>query len=449
MIEPWITTMKLLAWSCVAAAVTACGAGSNRSDPPSDPIGFTFQTADGSLSSIGWTGVFHNIKGDPGAAFGVTATDCDHGVCQFEGPVDPIDPVKRRRCLYRTSTLCAADRDCPVDSSNQPTSCVYIYDSPLATPLQGGDGKFGACAFTYIPVLGLDQRPTIQGTLNLVSGEVNIAKLTVLLVLNANPQLPGTFAGVCPVCMGDPSPNDGIKGGTCQKSSVPDPLTGHIDPGVPTDVQCDVNRYGDQPGYNFGYSMDCSPTLKPNAGTPTPFGGAFSSAGYTISITDDSPACTDPSFKDANGFCGMCNDTSRRACRKQADCGSDVACVGASMPGDPSNVMNVPVAGNLCDGGVCNWNEAEGFGTCKSLARTIRCYPSAISGSKDGMGNAVRISVPGRAGVDHGVYHADTANAFCTPAGTNAAVNKQVGLPGLTFQKRNFRIIPAFPEDQK
>ena len=48
----------------------ACGTSANGPDPSPDPIGFTFQTADGSLSSIGWTGVFHNIKGDPGAAFG-------------------------------------------------------------------------------------------------------------------------------------------------------------------------------------------------------------------------------------------------------------------------------------------------------------------------------------------------------------------------------------------
>jgi hypothetical protein len=443
--------IRLLAWSmALVAASTACGT-SNRPDPEpsSDPVGFTFHTAPGSLSSIGWTGVFHNIKGDPGAAFGVKVTSCDNGVCQFDGPVEPVDPVNRRRCLYRTSMDCTTDSDCPLDpGTNKPTSCVYIYDSPISTPLQGSDGKLGACALTYIPVGGANQPPPIRGKLNLVSGGLDIESLTVLLVLNGKPD--GSFVGVCPVCEMDPTPNDGKKEGTCNRSMVPDPTTGNIDPGSGK-VKCDVNRYGDLPGYSYGYSMDCAPTLLPTPGT-TPFGGKFSSSAYTISITDSSPDCKDPRFANANCFCGMCNDSSRLVCTKDSDCNTGVSCIGASIPpGDPSNMMNVPVGGNFCDGGACNWNEAAGAGTCPSaaLGRTVGCYPSASDGSKDRTGKTVSINAPGRNELDRGVYVADTASAICTPAGMNPAVNRQVGLPGLTFQKRNFRIIPEFPEGQK
>ncbi|HEY0477037.1 MAG TPA: hypothetical protein VGD37_05905 [Kofleriaceae bacterium] len=447
--------IKRLPWSIAPmvvmvaiAASAACGTSSNSPDPPSDPIGFTFHTDLGSLSSIGWTGVFHNIKGDPGAAFGAKVTSCDNGVCQFDGPVAPVDPVNRRRCLYRTSVVCNADSDCPLDPSNKPTACVYIYDSPISTELRGSDLKVGACALTYIPVPGAGQPPTIHGKLNLVSGGLDISNLPVLLVLNGKPD--GTFVGACPMCVGDPSPNDGKKEGTCRPSTFPDPATGHVDPGYSTDTRCDVNRYGDRMGYNFGYSMDCSPTLLPTPGT-TPFGGGFSSAPFTISITDNSPGCMDPKFMNANCFCGMCNDTSRLACTKSSDCNNGVSCIGASMPGDQANVNNVPVAGNLCDPGECDWKEAEGAGTCFStpLGRMIGCYPSANNGSKDGAEKAVSINAAGRNVVDHDVYYADTASAICTPAGMNAAVNRQVGLPGLTFQKRNFRIIPEFPEGQK
>lgn len=423
------------------AACAASGCASKPGTDP-DPIGFTFHTAEGSLSSIGWSGVFHNIEGDPGAAFGVKATSCDNGVCQFEGPTDPVDPVKRRRCLYRTSMECSADSDCPPDSNGMPTTCVYIYDSPLSTPLQGG-----ACAFTYIPVAAM---PTIRGSLNLLSGALDITDMTVNLALNAKGG--GVFQGVCPVCAGDNSPNDGKKEGKCQPGM--DPVTGRGDlgfqQGTQPDVMCDINRFGKLPGYNLGYSMDCSPTLPPGPITPTSFGGTFSSSGTTVTLTSESPDCGGPNPMSAKCFCGMCNDGSNRACMKQSDCGTG-ACVGNSIPGDPMAPGNVPVLGNLCDGGACNWNDAAGAGTCKStvLNATIGCYPAAFSGGNDRVGKPVKISAPGDKRLDQGVYYADTASASCTQAAMSPAVNQQVGLPGLTFQKRNFRIIPEFPEGQK
>jgi hypothetical protein len=379
-------------------------------------------------------------------------TSCDNKVCQFEGPVDPVDTVKRRRCLFRTSTTCTVDNDCPRDQSNHPTQCAYIYDSPISIKLQGGDDKLGACALTYLPVLGADHQPTIRGKLNLVSGELNLDKLAVLLVLNgtaSNGRPDGNFKGVCPVCVGDTSPNDGRKDGTCQTSTVPDMPPGRSDPGISTDVKCDVNRYGEIPGYNFGYSMDCSPTLISDAGTP--FGGSFSSSGYTVSTTDESPDCmdsnfSDPKFPGAKCLCGMCSDN-KTACHSSSECPDKGPCVAASMPNSPTtDTRNVLAAGNSCDDQVCNWNEMENAGTCSKSGQTVGCYPFA---SKDRKASGVSITVPRHIRVDHGVYYADTASGLCTPAGTNGAVNKQVGLPGWTFQKRNFRIIPEYPEGQK
>jgi hypothetical protein len=145
----------------------------------------------------------------------------------------------------------------------------------------------------------------------------------------------------------------------------------------------------------------------------------------------------------------MCNDSSMRACMKQSDCATGSSCVGNSIPGDPMAQGNVPVAGNLCNG-PCNWDDAAGAGMCPSiLGGMIGCYPAAVKGGNDPMGNQVRISAPGDKRLDQGVYYANTANASCTQAGMSSAINQQVGLPGLTFQKRNFRIIPELPEGQK
>jgi hypothetical protein len=121
------------------------------------------------------------------------------------------------------------------------------------------------------------------------------------------------------------------------------------------------------------------------------------------------------------------------------------------MPGDPTAAGNVPVAGNLCDGGAgaCKWDDAAGAGTCTFMGADIGCYPAEVSGAIDRIGHPVKISAPGDNRLDQGVYYANTANASCTPAAMSSAINQQVGLPGLTFQKRNFRIIPEFPEGQK
>lgn len=444
--------MRYLVW----LPVVICAGAACSSDPGGDnnnnkiPSSFTFETADGTIQSIGWTGAFHGIRGAPKTSFGVKVTSCDANVCQFVGPIAPdpqVDPTQHQRCLYQTSKTCNADADCPPPTvGTGPAQCVYLYDPPLATPISSrtpaGVPVVGACALTYIPLKGPGGSPSIRGTLNLLSGELNIDTLIVLLELNAVGD--GTNAGVCGACMGDPSPYDGKKEGTCMVSPVPDPTKVRNDPLHTGDVKCDVNRYGEIPGFNYPYSMDCSPTFN-SLLPPTPFSGSFSSSGFKISISDQSPKCGDPSFSGANCFCGMCSN-SNTACGSDAECQGGT-CVASSLPGAGSAATNIPVAGNFCDGGTCNWNPALGVGFCPSAKLNnpnANCYPSATNGSKDGSGNAVSITAPGSAMVTDNVYYANTASARCTAATSTPAVNAQVGLPGLTFQKRNFRIIPRY-----
>lgn len=456
--------MRYLVWLPILMwAGAACGGGGGGPSNDKIPTGFTFETADGTIQSVGWTGAFHGIKGAPKTSFGVKVTNsCDGDVCSFVGPVAPdpqVDPTQHQRCLYLTSKTCNLDSDCPGPgpggNPNAPPQCVYLYDPPLSTPLSGRDPKtmatvFGACALTYIPLHGPGGTPSITGTLNLRSGALSIDQLTVLLVINSVGD--STAFGVCPICMGDTTPSDNKKDGTCMVSPLPpvvDPIKSRADAGHSGDLRCDVNRYGDLPvpGYsNLGYSMDCAPTF--NGILPqVPFSGSFNSSGFRISITDQSPKCGDTTFGNgnANCFCGMCSN-SNTACASDADC-SGGTCVASSAPGAGSGATNIPVSGNLCDNGVCNWNPALGVGTCPSAKLNnpmASCYPAATNGSKDGNGNSVSITVPGSAMVADNVYYADTASARCTAAGQAAASNAQVGLPGLTFQKRNFRIIPSY-----
>jgi hypothetical protein len=455
--------MRYLVWlSILTWAAAACTSSSNTDPTGNDktPIGFTFLTADGTMQSIGWSGQFHAIKGAPLTSFGVKVTNsCAGGVCNFTGPVAPdpaVDPTQHQRCLYQTSKTCTQDSDCPGPggTSTAPAQCVYLYDPPISTPIPGvvpgsmpPKVVIGACALTYIPLKGAGGAPSITGTLNLKSGALNIDQLTVLLVINSIGD--GTNKGVCPVCMGDTSPSDGKKEGTCMLSPVPGDTSVFLqDPVHAGDQKCDVNRYGDLPGYNYGYSTDCSPTFNGKL-PPVPFSGNFNSSGFKISISDQSPKCGDTTFGagGANCFCGMCSNAST-ACASDAECPSGGMCVASSAPGLGSGSGNIPAAGNLCDnGGVCNWDPNKGVGFCTSAklgGMMVNCFPAASTGSKDGTGNPVSITAPGSSMVMDGVYYANTASARCTAAGPTPASNQQVGLPGLTFQKRNFRIIPSY-----
>lgn len=427
-------------------------AGCTAAEPPvtaSDPVGFTFESTATGLASFGWSGAVHQITGPSGTPFGVTTTKCQDGVCSFVGPTDPRGKVNRHRCLFRTSVTCTADSDCPLDGGKS-TPCVYIYDAPITQGLVGVNQKVGACAWSYIPV-GTADDPTIAGTINLASGAVDLRRLSVFLPLNGDGA--GSFFGACGECVDDPIPNDGIRGGTCQASKkLGDPATAaRPDDQRERGMPCDVNRSGTSPGFEGNYSMDCSPTVLRSPLPPLAFGGSFSSKGMQISLSDDSPACS-------NGgkcFCGTCKGTTQ-ACMVNKECG-DVPCVNPSEaecgpvpPGDSNGVPHqcgkdptkFPVYANGCIAGACNWNDATGKGTCKRPGdeKIIACYPS--SGGIVVAGHEERDDHVGT------VYRVSTGAASCIPLAQGAPLNMQLGLPGLLFQKRDFQIIPVYAEDK-
>jgi hypothetical protein len=437
---------------------------------PGDPIGFTFESSAGSFASFGWTGAVHNVAEPPGIPFEVKTTECRDGVCRFEGPTDPRGEVNRRRCLYRMSTTCNTDSDCPLDGEN-PTPCVYIYDTPIATPLSFRDSnnqnRIGACAWSYVPIAAVGQSPTITGTLNLTSGALNLEHLTVLLPLNSNAD--GTFRGLCAECVGDTKPNDGVRAGTCVQATHVGNGTSlaAFDPSLDLGMPCDINRTGTIGGYDGNYSMDCSPTMISSGRPPLQFGGSFTSSGLQVSLSDQSPDCT----TGGQCFCGVCEDNVT-ACMSNKDCGGGICSTPSEFDCEPNPIAGstghdltlqvnqckkdptkFAVANNDCLG-ECDWNPDKGVGSCKSKrdGRVVGCYPSGPNASIIAPGHAQRDDHVGT------VYRADTASASCIPARPAgpqgpmegfAALNSQLGFPGLLFQKRNFQIIPAYEEDRK
>jgi hypothetical protein len=466
--------MKCSTWLFVASVVfAATGCKETKSGTQVDaspdgpmckpPIGFTFSAIeDRSLASFGWTGTVHNVRVTDGTPFGVKVTHCDgcDGVCTFEGPVAPKGAVNRRRCLNRMSITCEQDSDCPNDNTPYRT-CVFMYDPPAATPLVGLGGKRGACAWSYIPNPGPDEIPTIMGTIDQASGELNIQNLQVYLPLNG---AGGMYRGACVECIGDDIANDGIKNGICMQTGRGGP-DGADDPSPDIGQPCDIHRYGNVPGYEGNYSMDCSPTVRANDGTPNIFGGVFTSSGYQIEITESSPDCTDPAFAGEKCFCGACPD-GVTSCLSDADCGGAKCgylppnCDPNPLPftdqgtlnpdynpmfapgqcrGATTNTHITMVGGNSCRNGLCDWDPEAGVGTCisKLTNQPVGCYPSGIG---------TKLVAPGGARRVGSVYIADTGTARCNRFVPSAVLNAQLGLPGLTFQKRSFRIIPEYPE---
>jgi hypothetical protein len=465
------------------AAAHGCGSGTSHdvaADAPSKgpPTGFTFKAiGDGSLASFGWSGALHGVTGPAGTPFSVKATQCADpaGSCAFAGPtppVDPIDPVNRQRCLNRMSVPCKTDVDCHLDPAHSKhDKCVFIYDAPTASPLAAdrdaqGRPLFGACAFTYIPVAAAGELPTISGALDLTSGDLTLTQLTISLQLNGDMM---RLRGVCAECVGDPMANDGKKGGHCVKAVRPGFLSDpspDADPLDPTKGQpCDAHRYGAKGFDNVQYSMDCSPSVTDADNPPTPFGGTFSSAGYKLSISKDSPPCGFPGMDTDKCFCGLCEDQ-RTGCRSNAECPGAQTCgyLPAGCKPNPAPRMEnglqnpdfnpayapgectgtgkreaqIATRDNFCQMGACTWNEDTGTGQCPSIldGAQIACYPH---------GDTASIVAHGGARHEGSIYFADTATAACSNASPLASgLNSQLGLPGLIFQRRRFQIFPEY-----
>ena len=442
-------------------------------DAPAEPklIGFTFEAIEArSFASFGWSGLIHNVRVPERTPFGVTVTNCESadGICSFVGPTDPHgnNKVNRKRCLNRMRNTCNTDADCGAPPANR---CVYIYDPPASNPLTGLGGKVGACGWSYIPIAAATATQTIVGNLDLASGDLNLTNLTIVLPQNG---VGGTYRGACAECVGDPVQNDGKAEGVCMSARHGEQADPSPDIGMP----CDIHRNGSIPGFEGDTSMDCSPTVMATDGPGSAFGGVFTSSGYQLSINDSSPDCSDAAFPGdpkfpgtKKCFCGMCSDLSR-ACTSSNDCPTGTTCGSAPATCNPNpprfndlGVQNVDwdptfamdqcrttgmtmlsaTRGNSCRGGQCNWNPDTGTGTCTSLINnaTVGCYPSGVGASIVSLGGSRK---------QGSVYIADTANARCTrlQVGTPGAaqVNGQLGLPGLTFQRRAFRIIPEYAQ---
>jgi len=289
------------------------------------------------------------------------------------------DSVATREAKVTTKLDCADGVNCTVDGSE-------LVGTTFGSPLPLSSGGVSSCVINQF-------REAITGTYNCESGcgESSVKLLSkVYLVVDQNKP--------CPPCVGDPTPNDGVKGGTCDGGKTP---------GAPCDVGGISDLFqnaGGAPPDAGSTSNDCEPNGSPVG---------------NLNI-DLNPLTTGTVSVDANVAC--LNSTFGATC----------FCPGQIQPNSCINPNGVCPASGLCENnppiGVCSGQPfrqcflssgpttdcedlSPGAGTCESQLQP--CFGTTISRT-------------GQCGTQQGTL----ASIFCIPATQAAAINTVAGLPG-------------------
>lgn len=357
--------------------------------------------SDTSLST-GWSGSAHDVE-IPDLTGDVVDVTCDANCenCEISMNVQEGNPASNCRCTSDPTQTCTVinGSDAASCGSLDPT-CRCYFGSPL--PLSSGGTP--ACVVNRI-------RQDYSGTMNLRTGEWNDSiRLAAVVYLGLSTTAP------CPTCNGDPTPNDGVRGGTC---------SGGLGGGA-----CDANGVH----ATFGAtSWDCLPASAANISGAGLLINLESSTGQQ-SLSATLP-CDTPSGEDCP--CRVCSGNGNLGCSSDEDCAAGAA--GVCTSGGGAGVVL-----NQCDGFACGANgqcvtgpvdtycdgivhpDGRGFIPCSgdndctsssAGACTVidlrRCFPDPIVTTGD----------PDR-------YAPVNSALFCIAPTSNPAVNLAAGLPG-------------------
>jgi hypothetical protein len=373
---------------------------------------------------IGWTGLAHEGDLQDGYQLSVDIT-CPNsappcGDCTIDGAsASGSQSAYFLRCANDFTQVCdepfAADLDdC---GGNQ---CMYVLGPPL--PLSTGNNP--TCSINRLLV-------DFTGTSNPDDGTGDLT-----FVLSTVVNLGTGLTQPCPVCQNDPTPLDGVRGGTC---------SGGANNGGSCDIQGFSASFAAQSD-NRGLSLDCPPEQLAN----------ISGSGLIIPI-ELTTGSTSLAFENAcdaplgalDCACGQCSGNTLIPCRNDQEC-NDLAigtctAIGSGVnrvPNDCSDGECVDIGGGhgecntgpddkFCDG-LLDGN-GNGFlgcsvdGDCDSISflcpnnncgtcsnqRRRACYldPIVATGTPD-------------------VDNPTLVSTFCLPPTNNAAINGVTGTPG-------------------
>lgn len=377
-----------------------------------DPIGPT------RLDS-GWNGIGHgqDIVHDYATSVAVTCPNSSPpcGACTIDG----LDPAGEQTSAF---TRCKEDSSIPCSNAfgTDPVcpglqECGYYLGPPA--PLSASN----------TPTCGLFHLENdITGSVDPDAGEVeqNISLRAVIYTGNA-------LDKPCPVCVGDPTPQDGQSDGTCEG-------------GARNGQSCDVQGFDATFANNGGVSLDCPPLSGQKVtgnGLALNLDLTTGSASLPFNVPCD--YLSYPTFKCA---CAVCSNDPARACDSNAECTAPGTCTspGAGQPRQPNACSDLTCtdvgdgvgqcangpAVKYCDG-IVRAN-GRGYLTCED---DTTCQNSAI-GTPGQAGDCILveprscfldpIAAAGTPDPDRAIMVA----AFCVPPTGSTSVDAGTGLPG-------------------
>jgi hypothetical protein len=282
--------------------------------------------------------------------------------------------------VVTTNLDCIGD-DCTIDGSN-------LVGMAVGSPLPLSSGGVSVCVVNSF-------REAVTGTYNCGTGcsESSVKLLSnVFLVQEA--------AMPCPPCVGDDTPNDGVKNGTCNGGTTPGAA---CDVGGISDL---FENAGGAPPDAGRTSNDCLPT-----GSPVGHLGIDLNPLTTGTLSVNANVnCLSGAFPPGSCYCP--NQVQPNACLSNTGVGT---CPASGV------CENGPIDG-VCSG--------QTYRQCRADEGTTDCEDTF-----PGSGNCIERPRPcfgtnvTRTGTC-GAQQADLVSFFCIPATSAAAINTTAGLPG-------------------
>ncbi|MEO6027329.1 MAG: hypothetical protein ABIR79_10735 [Candidatus Binatia bacterium] len=309
-------------------------------------------TLGASTADTGFSGFTHAkpILGNTlplGVTCGATTPPC--GTCTITGALSDA-AGNHQRCANDTSLLCTPATE--IADCGVPGSCKLYGSGPQALSTT----SIPACLVNTIT-------SAISGTVDPTSGDIAATF---------------AFAGdifvvACPACVGDPTANDGIRGGVC-------------DSGPRLDLACDAQGISVTPWQDLPItSLDCPPNPGSLAGSLSPGPVTFSTATQSRTLSAASPPCRETGWTGFRCFCDTCNNAAADPCGSNADCplsGGNPGICGGRRCASGANHGTPCSTNSECPGGTCNRpGEATKANSCSDFV----CEDTAPVGDGTGI----------------------------------------------------------------
>lgn len=340
---------------------------------------------------IGTSGHAHNLPWISGAAVTVDVVSCEGaappcGECKLGGAVANRGVINGICDDSERKTRCSEHADCGIGGK-----CILYFGAPVPLPVGGN----AVCALAAI-------EPLTSGSINIETGEGGLDSLNLRVSIGT-----GTSSGSpCPICVGDSTPMDGVRGGTCQG-------------GPNNNGACDSEGWSG--AYSSWTSLDCMPSAGANIGFMNLPVGPLGTDGADWELTTASPLCTgntaDRCFCPAQG-----KQTESNGCTDKNGCSAEGLCDSAQSvdintfcEGNPSSDF-IPCSSDA----TC---ASMGGGTCSRMELQA-CFPD------NGALGAHLVAEGHAASLSSGAGTSRVGSNLCIAATGNGTIDNTAGLPG-------------------